>query len=283
MYKIFIGILIFLFYSATASAEQLKFVQITDVHLATEGENYRGLNVRESAHILENTVEAVNNLKDVQFVVFSGDNIDVANKDYLTTFCEITKDFKKPYYIGIGNHDVSKYQGLSKATYLSIVRQYNKYQFSNDPYFYFFPNKEFIIIFMDGVHEAIPSAHGSYSEEDLAWLNDVLTKYKDKKAIIVQHFPLVEPAENISHRILDPEAYLNLLAKHKNIIAVLSGHYHFAKVTLKDGIYHVSSPALSIPPYIYRVIEINYDKKSLSDENPKFDFKTDLMPLEQNK
>ena len=280
MYKILVSLLIILLIPIKVCAEQLKFAQITDIHLSLEDSNYRGLNLSESPQILEKAVKSINNKKDIQFVVFSGDNIDSANKDYLQKFCEIIKGLNKPYYVGIGNHDVSKYQGLSKLEYLKTVRKYNKYQFTADTHFYFFPNNEFIIIFMDGVHEIIPSTHGSFTDEDLAWLDNVLTKYSNKKAIIVQHFPLVEPVENVSHRILNPEGYIDLLQRHKNIIALLSGHYHTEKVTLQDAIYHISSPALSISPYLYSVIEINYDKKTLLGESPKLDFKTDLIPID---
>ena len=280
--RIFISLLIFILFSTASHAEQLKFVQITDTHLSVDGENYKTRDIQSSVKNLEAAVASVNNLKDIDFVIFSGDNIDKADKLSLVKFCEITKNLNKPYYITLGNHDVFKYRGLDKDEYFKIVRHSDKYQKSKDPYYYFFPNDEFVIIVMDGVHQVIPSTHGAYSEQDLAWLDKVLTKYNNKKAIIIQHFPLIEPRENKSHRILDTVPYFKLLANHKNVIAICTGHYHFAKITPKDSIFHISSPALVESPHEYRIIEIDYNKSSLFDEKPKFNLKSEIVPLEQD-
>lgn len=274
MRKILFLTIILIFFSSSAYAEQLKFVQVTDCHFSLDGKDVGGRDIGSSAQILKSTVESINSLKDIDFVIFSGDNINVANKKDLINFCEVTKSLNKPYYITVGNHDVSKYQGLSKETYFDIVRQYDKYQKSKIPYYYFSPKKDFIVVVMDGVRQVISGPQGFYSEEDLNWLAKILNKHKDKKIIIVQHFPLIEPTENKSHRLIEPEAYLNLLANNKNVVALLSGHYHAEKVTPQDGIYHISSPALINSPYQYRIIEINYNKK-----NTKLELKTDLIPV----
>lgn len=277
---IFTFISILMFFSTAVSAEQLKFVQLTDVHLSLTGCDNKGRDIGKSQQVLKSVIDSIKKLKDINFIVFSGDNIDVAEENNLIAFCETVKNLNKPYYIGIGNHDVFS-SSLNKTNYFKIVKNYNKNQKSSSPEYYFMPNKDFIVIFMDGVIQMIPTAHGCYNEQDIEWLDEVLTKYADKKAIIVQHFPLVEPTENKSHKLRRPEEYNNLLTKHKNIIAILSGHYHYAKETKKDGIYHISSPALVQYPYEYRIIEINYDRNSLLQENPIFDLKTEIIPLEQ--
>ncbi len=275
---IFTALSIFILFCNHALAEQLKFVQVTDVHLSTTGSDSRGRNIGESQQILKSAIESINKLSDINFVAFSGDNIDSAEENNLIQFLETVKNLNKTYYIGIGNHDVFS-SGLNKSKYLKIVKQYNKNQKTNDSNYYFFPNKDFIVIFMDGVIQMIPSAHGCYNERELEWLNEVLTKYSNKKAIIIQHFPLVEPTENRSHRLRRPEGYKNLLTNHKNIIAIISGHYHYAKITYQDAIWHISSPALVQYPHEYRIIEINYDSNSIFNENPKFELKTEIIPL----
>ena len=284
MHKIFISFLFLICFSAVANAEQLKFVQITDTHLSLNGSNYQGRDLVNSVKYLESSVKSVNNMKDVSFVVFSGDNIDVSNEEDLTKFCEVTKNLNKPYYITVGDHDIANNSGLNRRKYIEIVKQYNKNQKNNDTYYYFVPNKDFIVIVMDGVLSGIiTSSHGSYSEEDLEWLDGVLTKYKDKKAIIVQHFPLVAPSDNKSHKTFDTEAYFDLLNTHKNVIALLSGHYHGGdKVTLQDGVYHISTPSIVSDAHKYRTIEINYDRNLLFSDDPKFDLKTELIPTQTN-
>jgi len=268
-------------FSSAAFAEQLKFIQVTDTHITLNGSNYQGRDLEQSVQNLETLVKSINKLNGIDFVVFSGDNIDSANEDNLRKFCEITKNLNKPYYITIGDHDVFS-SALNKTNYFKIVKQYNKNQKSTDSEYYFFPNKDIVVIVMDGTIQMIPCAHGCYNERDLEWLDEVLTKYKDKKAIIVQHFPMIEPYENKSHKLRRPEEYFNLLANHKNVIAILSGHYHGGdKITVKDNIYHVSTPAFVNSPYNYRIIDINYDKNSLFQEKPVFELKTEVLPLKQ--
>ena len=276
---IFAFISILIFFSNPALAEQLKFVQVTDVHLSFSDSSSKGRDLEKSEQVLKSTIESINKLPDINFVVFSGDNIDVAGEESLIEFCKIVKTLNKPYYIGIGNHDVFS-SSLNKTDYFKIVKEYNKNQKSAEPEYYFLPNKDFVVIFMDGVIQMIPGAHGCYNENDLEWLDETLTKFKDRKAIIVQHFPLVEPTENKSHKLRRPEEYRNLLTDHKNIVAIVSGHYHCPKVTQQDGIYHISSPALVQAPYEYRVIEIDYDRNSLFQENPQFEIKTEIIPIE---
>jgi len=276
---IFAFISILIFFSNPALAEQLKFVQVTDVHLSFSDTSSKGRDLEKSEQVLKSTIESINKLPDINFIVFSGDNIDVAGEESLIEFCKIVKTLNKPYYIGIGNHDVFS-SSLNKTDYFKIVKEYNKNQKSAEPEYYFLPNKDFVVIFMDGVIQMIPGAHGCYNENDLEWLDETLTKFKDRKAIIVQHFPLVEPTENKSHKLRRPEEYRNLLTDHKNIVAIVSGHYHCPKVTQQDGIYHISSPALVQAPYEYRVIEIDYDRNSLFQENPQFEIKTEIIPIE---
>ncbi|MEI7473582.1 MAG: metallophosphoesterase [bacterium] len=274
MRKLLVFIFMLMLFSNTASAKSLKFVQVTDNHLSINSSDYGGREILKSTQILENTVNSINQLKDIDFVIFSGDNIDVANEENLRKFCEITQNLNKPYYIGIGNHDVFKTNGLSKEKYFNIVKEYNKNQNNKKPYYYFCPDNNFIVIVMDGVHEIIPSKHGTYTEENLDWLDKVLKKYKNKTAVIVQHFPIVEPSENKSHRTLDPEGYFNLLDHHNNVATIVSGHYHTANVIQKNGIYHISSPALAEKPHQYRIIEINNDNRSA------IRIDTELIPVE---
>jgi 3',5'-cyclic AMP phosphodiesterase CpdA len=271
MKKFILFILTFLICTTAVYARNLKFVQVTDVHLSADGCTFSNRDVANSVQGLKNAVNSINKLQDVDFVVFSGDNIDSSSEDDLKVFCEITQKLKRPYYIIMGNHDAYRLGGMSKKTYLKILRKYDKYQKSENSYFCFCPNSQFIVIFMDGVTPTIPSTHGYFPDEMVNWLDNILEKYKDKKAIIVQHFPLLPPSNNKSHNVLEPEKYFEVLTKHKNVFAILSGHYHLEKVMYDNGIYHISTPALVEPPYEYRIIEID----------SKFNLKTNLIELDK--
>ncbi len=62
-------ICLFMLLSAVkASAENIKFVQITDVHLSVESEY--------SQKVLKSAIDDINKQENIAFVVFTGDNIN---------------------------------------------------------------------------------------------------------------------------------------------------------------------------------------------------------------
>lgn len=271
MKKFIFSLLLVLLVVKPVYAKSLKFVQVTDTHLSVDGEGNGSRDVSKSVQNLKNTVDSINKMTDISFVIFSGDNIDSSDEDSLNEFGKITQALNVPYYVILGNHDSYNMGGITKEDYFNIVKQYDKYQKNVRSYFYITPDADSVVICLDGATEYIPSAHGYYPEEELAWLDSVLTKFKNKNAIIVQHFPYLEPVENKTHRIVDPELYADVIKKHDNVFAIFSGHYHCEKITQQDGIYHVSSPALINEPSSFRVVEINYDKKP-------YELKTQIVP-----
>ena len=84
MRKIFLVMIISFLFSAPSFAEKLKFVQITDSHLSLGDSDVKGRILSHSAENIALAVESLNQLKDLDFIFFSGDNIDVANEESLT-------------------------------------------------------------------------------------------------------------------------------------------------------------------------------------------------------
>lgn len=244
-----------------AFSKDIKFVQITDSHFSTNSAEYTQREVETAGENLEKTIDDINTIKDLDFVAFTGDNIDTANANDLKRFLTIANRLSVPYYIVIGNHEVFKSQDLDKKEYMKIVRQYSKYckpKAAN----YIFEKKGIAFFVVDGAKEVIPGPAGYYKKDTLAWLDKNLTSYKNKNVVILQHFPIVEPYYNRSHSTYNIQDYENVLKKHKNVIAIFSGHYHANGECKKDGIYHVSTPALVEPPHNYKVVEIEIKDKN---------------------
>lgn len=250
MKRLLVNILIFtalITGMSQATAKDIKFVQITDVHYA--------LNNEYSQKVLEQTVQDVNKLKGVSFVVFTGDNINRPKPDDLISFVRAANKLKIPYYLIFGDHDVYKNGGMSKVNYLKIVKD-NKFLYRPSKPNYVIKKQDFVFIVVDGAKEVIPGSVGYYKDTTLDWLDKQLTKYEKYPVVILQHYPLVEPKERKSHRVHEPEKYFEILSKHNNVIAVVSGHYHLNGEKMQDGIYHISTPALIVPPNYYKVIDI---------------------------
>lgn len=242
-------------------AKELKFIQITDSHFSATGEEYSQRDVENSRGVLEKTIKDINSIPNVDFVVFTGDNIDTANSKNLIEFLKIANKLKDPYYIVIGNHEVFKSQHFDKKDYMKTVSKYSKNCRTKNAN-YVFIKKGVVFLVVDGAKEVIPGPAGYYKKDTLKWLDNKLTKYKNSDVVIFQHFPIVAPYYNRTHSTYNVKDYEDVLKKHSNVIAIFSGHYHANGETKKDGIYHVSTPSLLEDPHNFKVVEVEIKNKN---------------------
>lgn len=237
--------------SYAANSKNIKFVQISDAHFSASSDY--------STKVLKSAVKDINTLQGVSFVVFTGDNLNNPKPENLKAFLKIVKKLNVPYYIAIGDHDVYKANGLSKVRYYEMIHESNWFMFRHQPN-YKFKKNGFVFLIVDGAKEIIPGSVGYYRENTLNWLDEELSKNSKKDVIILQHFPVVYPEDSEAsaktHKTYKVEDYLSVLDKHTNVLAVLSGHFHVNGETMTNGVYHISTPALSVLPQSYKVIDI---------------------------
>lgn len=208
-----------------------------------------------------NLIEKVKNEKDVNFVVFTGNNISSPNKTLLKSFLAEAKKLKKPFYVILGQKDINKQKDLGKKEYTNIlsknVRTHKKIDSPN----YVFTQKNIVFIVADGSKEFIPTPIGYYREDTLLWLDEQLSKYKDKTVIILQHYPIVPPAKKETYYTHKADEYLQLLTEHKNVKAVISGHFNANNEQTVNDILHISTK--NAPTY--RIIDIlDYDTDTIT-------------------
>lgn len=239
---------------AFAKPKELKFVQVSDAHFVADREDMQ--------NALDALVKEINSLNDIQFVIFTGDNIDNPDVKYLHKFLKTVNKIDAPVYFVIGNHDVSVNSGLDKDKYLDIIRQHNWFYPAWNTN-YVFKKKGVVFVVVDGAKQVIPGPNGYYKQDTLAWLDKVLAKNKKKPVVIIQHFPVVEPKKLRSHSTYKAENYLEILDKYENVMAVVSGHYHVNREDMRNGVYHVSTPAFAEEPHYYKLIEIVSTKNFL--------------------
>ena len=253
----------FLFQSA--DAKSITFAQLTDIHYSQDGSTNSSRNVSVSKKHLYFAVMSLNKKKPA-FTVFLGDQIDKSNEDNIKEFMSYTSKLKMPYYFVLGNHDAHKMSGITKDKYLEIVSNKNPYQPALKKNYVFKPNKDIVCIVLDGSANLVPSAHGYYSPEQIAWIDKQLTLNKRKLVFIYQHCPLLPPHEHKSHEVIEPENYLKMLAKHKNVVLISSGHYHNEGFSVDEqGIRHISTTSLLNVPPVYDMVTVEYDKDSWKD------------------
>ena len=191
-----------------ARAQMLHFAHVTDIHIGSS----------TSAEDLERTVHDINSLKDIDFVILSGDITEFGSDEELQEAKTIIDRLNKPWYIVPGNHD-SKW---SESGNNSFVRTFGCEEFSFEKNGYRF------IGTASGPNMRM--APGLVPREQVVYLDSVLTNMPDpdQPVIFVNHYPLDESLSNWD-TIID-------LLKTRNIQATLLGHGHQNKLFNFEGI-----------------------------------------------
>lgn len=222
-------------------AKNVVFAQVTDI------------NYRKSSDELVRIIKDINKNQDINFVVFTGNNIGKPTKPNLRNFLHDLKSLNKPYYIILGNKDVLKTNDLDKATYFNIVRKYNRFHPKTSNYT--FKKGDVVFIVVDGSKDLIPSPNGFYSKDTISWLDKQLTKNAKSKVIILQHFPIVNKPNNDFYYTYNILEYMQMLSKHTNILAVVSGHYDKNDEVIHNGVLHITTPKSSNG--CYKIIDVD--------------------------
>ena len=243
-----------LFTTLSALSAEMKFAQVSDAMFSAGDEH--------SVRNLQNVIHDINKQRDLSFVIFTGNNISKPNKNNLEEFLNNTKKLNVPYYVLIGNKDVNKQKDLSKSEYMKIVQKEVRAHKKIDSPNYVFEKNGVVFIVADGAKEVIPSPIGYYKADVLAWLDEQLNKYSNKNVVIIQHFPLIPPCKKENKYTNKAQDYLHLLAKHKNVKAVIAGHYNTNSEQKVNGILHISTE--NVPTY--KIIEI----LDYNTQNPTF-------------
>lgn len=241
MKKLLLILSIFVFTVSPVFAKNIKFAQVTDMY-------YKG-----KSQVLTNIITDINKTSDIDFVVFTGNNIGRPNQRNLRNFLTDLKKLNKPYYIVLGNKDVSKTHDLEKKTYMSMVRKYNRLHPKQTNYT--FKKSDVVFVVVDGSKELIPTTNGYYSKDTISWVDKQLKKYSMNKVVIIQHFPLANKSDNEFYYTYNILEYMQMLSKHSNVIAVVSGHYNKNDEIMYNGVNHITTPRSSDGSY--KIIDID--------------------------
>lgn len=172
----------------------------------------------------------------IRYVIHTGDIVDdcdlISEWENASTSMKIFDDAGIPYGILGGNHDVFagredydnywKYFGADRFT----GRSYYGGSYKNNLGHYDLlteNGEDFIILYMSW----------DIYENEIDWMNEVLAKYPDRKAILCFHRYI--GVSGSASNLLDYTGRIvqeNVVANNPNVIAVLNGHYHGASIQM---------------------------------------------------
>ena len=235
--------------------DKTKIVFFSDLHYAPEKPVNNGSIIERklmeyAEPLLQKLIDKINNEIKPDLVINLGDLVEDFNdhdKDIIN-LKYIWNEFKKiegKFYSCIGNHDL---RSMSSRNEVEQIMGYEHSTFSFDI------NGMHIVILGTYVNNDMGTASGGIfktqfiSEEDLDWLKEDLAK-NHLPTIVCTHFGVAEDDMKGNwwfescpeHALLGNRKELKEIIKNnKNILAVFSGHQHWTKHIIEDGIsYYV--------------------------------------------
>jgi len=240
----------------------LKFAQLSDVHFLANGSNTTFKMVGESPRLLDDAVNQINEQKDIDFVMITGDLIDKSFEKELKAVIPHVNNLQTPWYFAFGNHDRCVGGYLTTAVFMDILHNSNPYYNFKKPYYSFKPKKGYKVIVLDDIITDEITSNGFVDEEQMKWLKKELDSAKKDTVLIFMHVPVIEPFASPNHKLRNEAQLKQLIESYKNPIGVFQGHYHAAKVTQHDNVLYVNSPALVSYPNAFRFVTVtNYKDK----------------------
>ncbi|UKS26587.1 S-layer homology domain-containing protein [Paenibacillus sp. HWE-109] len=168
----------------------------------------------------------------IKYVIHTGDIVDNADQEYQWVEADkdmkVLEDAKIPYGVLAGNHDV----GHQNNDYSYYDKWFGEDRFKNQPTYgesYDNNRGHYDLVSSNGNDFIVVYMGWGYGDKEIDWINEVLKKYPNRKAILNFHeFMLVSNnrapmAEKVFERVIKP---------NKNVIAALSGHYHDAELKI---------------------------------------------------
>lgn len=256
-----------------------KLVIFSDIHYAPERPVNNGSIIDRklteyAVPILEQLIDKINNDIKPDVAINLGDLVEDFNdhdKDIinLNFIWNMLKDINVPFYSAIGNHDL---RSMSSRTEVEQIMGYEHSTFSIDMLGY-----HFVFLGLDVKNKANVESGGilktrCISEEDLEWLKNDLEK-NELPSLIFTHYGLAEDdmkgnwwfERNPDHAVLgNRKEVKEMLKNDENLIAIFSGHQHWTKKTVEDGISYYVVGSLTeninddgIPDGVYFEVNLN--------------------------
>ena len=248
----------------------IKFAHITDTHVTFVGKNGTALK-EESFNIFRDIIDRINEMGDIDFILFGGDNInntDPGTKGF-DEFMNIMSSVKVPYFAQFGNRESSPIPpgvALSKEQYAEKMKGHGldtgRYSWSVSPV----PGLR--ILGLDT--SIIDHDNGEIPQTELKWIKEEVTRYPHDMIVTLSHH-LFLPTWGIRDIPKWKKKYL--LKNYQEVNAILegapqvkmclTGHHHISKIQTVNGLHYIASPAAVQYPHAFRTITINDNEARL--------------------
>lgn len=170
----------------------------------------------------------------IKYVFHTGDLVNISTDmtqwSRANEYMKILDDHNVPYGVLAGNHDVDQVS----TDYSNYYQFFGENRFNHKPYYggsYLNNRGHYDLISVGGNDYIMVYLGWGVTDEGIQWINDVLKAHPDRKAILNFHEYLL--ATGTRHP-LGEKLYHEIVVQNKNVMAVLSGHYHEAQTLIDE-------------------------------------------------
>lgn len=254
---------LFVGFAEAVEVPKFNFAHITDLHLDVNGDStwqYR----EKSVPLFIDTLRQLQRLPKLNFVVFGGDQVHYGPRDMesLDVFQKWTAHLNMPYYILLGNTEVSPITGVSRLGREDYIKAWtSKGLRPGHSSWAFDPVRNVRVIGFDVTVDGKP--YGEASAIELKWLENELKTNTSKKLIIIFTHQLLMPttakdktSEWSFWMVKNHARVRSLIEQFPNVRLVVSGHHHVSKVETVGRITYVSDPAVVTYPCSFRSFSV---------------------------
>ncbi len=247
-----------------------KFAVVSDLHIALPQTIWEHPNrfhlVEVSIPVLELVLAHLGQL-DLDFLLLPGDLTQHGERDNHQWLIQRLSQLPYPVYVIPGNHDVPVLEPQKDVIGFNEFPQYYRafgYQQSQglDYTQEILPGLQ--LIGLNSNHfDAQANQIGCLQEEQLEWLEQVLSQVKNQLIFVMIHHNVIEhlPGQATNplgrrYMLENAPRFLNLL-KAAGVQLVFTGHLHIQDIAQWQGIYDITTGSLVSYPHPYRVIHVN--------------------------
>ncbi|KZK89993.1 3',5'-cyclic adenosine monophosphate phosphodiesterase CpdA [Pseudovibrio sp. Ad5] len=211
------------------------FAQLTDIHIKAGGKF--AYNCVDTLSHLRQAVAHLNAFRPrLDFVVISGDLVDLGNADEYELFRQEIDQLDMPFYVIPGNHDHRDAMRDAFADHDYLTSE-GALQFSIE--------KDGLRII--GLDTTIPGKHdGHFDADKQVWLRDELDAHKNQPTLVFMHHPPfktgIQHMDDIMLMRAD-EDFWPVVTGQSQIRQIACGHVHRAIEVFKNGIPMSICPA----------------------------------------